>query len=180
MFRKKAEPAPIVPHAVIALTSDYLIEGYTSLEECEPFLTSFEDDEEKEDSLLVITSAQIQPLGARSFAPASAASWRVPYSAGFIAAIPRDEAALAYVREQNEDMTHAFGAQIFAGPYAMRGTVLSCYEKGDESDLIFSFGSLLLQDVEIDYLGADGMTKGIKVNYAVVNMQAVQGILLND
>ena len=180
MFRKKAEPAPIVPHAVIVLTSDYLIEGYTNLDECDPFLTSSEDQEEIDGALLVITSAQIQAVGARAFAPASVPSWRVPFSAGFIAAIPRDEAAIAYAHEQNEGMAYAFGAQIFAGPYAMRGTVLSCYEKADERDLIFGFTSLLMQDVEIDYLGADGMTKGIKVNYAVVNMQTVQGILLNS
>jgi hypothetical protein len=176
MFGKKGV-APKAPWAVRLLTPDFLIDGYTDLDshsEGAPFF------QRQTGSMplgaLWLTSVRFQATGPSSGTAPTANNWSLAYSAAFVAAIPNDEASLTATRLNIADLRNAFQAELFVGPYAIRGQLLSPAAHAGDFAMFGSYHSLVVKDAVIDYRLPGAQLTGLKAPLAVVRTLLLQGI----
>jgi hypothetical protein len=176
MFAKKGV-APKAPWAVRLLTPDFLIDGYVDLEahsEGAPFF------QRQTGTLplaaLWLTSARFQATGPSSGPAPAANNWSLAYSAAFVAVIPNDEPSLTATRAYTSDLRSAFPAELYVGPYAIRGQLLSPAAHTGDFAMLGSYLSLVVKDAEIDYRLPGAQLSGLKAPLAVVRTLLLQGI----
>ncbi len=114
-------PQPKKNWAIDVLTTDFLISGYIDGERFYRAFVFFGGDF----SSLALASARIQPTGNLAVPEALSAPWTVIYGETLVAIIPRDQASLDHVTKANADYKYAQLAEVYAGPYLLRGTLLS-------------------------------------------------------
>ena len=125
-------------------------------------------------SSLQMTQARFQPTGSLAVTTGTAAKWTLPYTGTFVATIPRDEASSEHVAKHIASTRHSFQAEVYVGPYVIRGTLL-CPDAN-----LYILGSYLtfgMQTVEIDGLQLGARLKGLAAPYVIVRTAMLHGIV---
>ena len=107
--------------AVQVLTLDYLIDGCIEEDRHRISFNLINGDARA----IRVLQARIQPTGPLQLPPRPEAPFVLVYGSRLVAIIPRDEASTAYALKQNASFKHAIPAEVFAGPYLLRGQALS-------------------------------------------------------
>src|SRR3569832_1770705 len=125
MFAKK--PAvPKAPWAVRLLTPDFLVDGFCDNEahpESWPFFTAYTDAATK--ALLWLDAPRFTVVAAGGAPPLDVKQWVAPYGGQHVALLPVYEASLAAIRKNIACHKYAFAAVLHAGPFSVRGQLLS-------------------------------------------------------
>jgi hypothetical protein len=153
------------PWAVQLLTFDYLIDGY------------IDGDREHYNLTLVylvkggavnmhLTSVRFQPTRNSALPTPPPAPWALVYGDGLVAVIPRDEAGTTFVTKKNADLFKvAVPAEVYVGPYVLRGKVLS---PDKELTVFESYRRFAMQDAEISCLLPGALLTGLQAPYVLV------------
>jgi len=176
MFGKK--PAPKAPWSVQLLTTEFLVDGH--MDGDDPTGPWFLQVQAADLAMatLTLTDASFEPTAGQNVPEMRAAKWVLPSTGQFVGVLPRDEASLAYCASRNGNSKHAVpGAVVFAGPYAIRGTVLS---PDNDLDILSGYLTFAMRDVMIDSVAAGAKLKGLAAPYIVLRSLLVHGILLNS
>ncbi len=160
MFKKK-ETAPKPLAAVQMLTLDYLIEGYLDV-----------DDSGWPFGGVTLTSVRFEPTGSLTPPTTTAANWYVLETSPVVAAIPRDEAILAYSKKTFRDWKYPLPAELYVGPYLIQGIVLRVIKDTDPALLMSGLADeAVVQDVVIDCLLPGTRLKRLSAPLAVVSTE---------
>jgi len=100
-------------------------------------------------------------------------SWVVSQYGSIIAIIPNDETSIQYVAEANVRNT-VMAADLYVGPYLIRGNLLNVNENIDYLNSCFS---VLVKDAQIDCLLPGSSLKSLQAPYAIVRTLLMQGIV---
>jgi hypothetical protein len=161
---------PSAQWAIQVLTLDYLIDG------------SLDADRDKNSFRLMghdvspvpVTSARFRAAGAYSLPQLPATPWLLIYGDQLVALIPRDEAGLAAARMFNAAFKVAVPAEVYAGPYVIRGQVLS----PDGSLRVFEgYTGFPVQDAEIKSLIPGAQLGLLKAPYVLVMSRHKQALI---
>ena len=174
MFGKK-QSTPKALWAVQVLTTDFLVDGQMDYDDPSgPWWFLQAQSGALAVATLSLTQASFQPTAGQNIQPTPAANWVLPSSGQFVAAIPRDEASTAYAMKENSSSRHPIPAVVFAGPYAIRGTILS----PDPNLYILSGYSIFaMQGAVIDCLAPGSRLHGLAAPYLLVRSLLVHGIV---
>lgn len=161
---------PSTQWAVQVLTLDYLIDGSLDSERDK---TSFRL-QGHDVSPLPLTSARFRPTGVLSVSPPPAVPWVLIYGDQLVAIIPKDEAGLANARQLNAVFKVGVKAEVYAGPYVIRGEVLS----PDGSLRVFEgYTGFPVQDAEIKCLIPGAQLGLLKAPYVLVMSRHKQALV---
>jgi len=171
MFGKK-QPAR-APWSVQLLTTDYLISGH--LDGDSTGATFLHVQKEKLAwAMLTLTDAQCEATAGLAAPPALVPEWVLTNMAQFVALLPRDEGSLAYCAKKNNSSNHPFAAEVYVGPYVLRGTLLST----DTSlDFLADYATFVMQTVVIDSLAPGARLRGLAAPYVIVRSLLLHGIV---
>ena len=149
------------------LTREYLIEGTIDGNKYKLGFQLFMGDT----NLYALNNASFRPTGNLSVPARSQVPWTVVYGSELIGVIPKDEASTAYAIKANSTFTNPVPAEIFAGPYSIKGTMLTQLKDilGLASSTIFA-----ARDVEINCLLPHAQLTGFKVPYILLTGRNVQ------
>ncbi len=144
MFGSKT---PIPPAVVQVLLVDYLVEG--CLEHPEIMNADNTDYWNLRDNMftsgLWLTSVRFQPTGYFGVAPQTVEKEFFVYGDSIVAVIPQDDRSRRLALEKNSAWSHPLPAEVHAGPYVIRGTVMG---KGPNT-MAFSWSCLLMRDLAV-------------------------------
>ena len=161
---------PSTKWAVQVLTLDYLIDGSLDSERDK---TSFRL-QGHDVSPLPVTSARFRPTGALSVSPPPAVPWILIYGDQLVAIIPKDEAALANACQLNAMFKVQVRAEVYAGPYVIRGQVLS----PDGSLRVFEgYTGFPVEEAEIKCLIPGAQLGVLKAPYVLVMSRHKQALV---
>jgi hypothetical protein len=161
---------PSTQWAVQVLTLDYLIDGKLDSERDK---TSFRL-QGHDVSPLPLTSVRFRPTGVLSVSPPPAVPWVLIYGDQLVAIIPKDEAGLANARQFNTVFKVGVKAEVYAGPYVIRGQVLS----PDGSLRVFEgYTGFPVQDAEIKCLIPGAQLGLLKAPYVLVMSRHKQALV---
>jgi len=151
-------------HRVQVLTLDYLVEGTAELSG-QNLIRVFE-----------LTDVTMRPArGAAEPAPRGS-TWAIGETYdGLIAIAPVDDDGRDALMEYADVGKHELPADVFTGPYRVRGTILAPV---DDATSLANLGRLWLRDVEVECL-APGATLGTwEPSSALLFLSRLQGIVL--
>ncbi len=180
MFGRKSESKepqapPVSPLLVQVLTTEYLIEGHSDPKDTLLDYLFVSELHERPD--VILTNAQVRPTGSLSISAFTCPVWEGVYSTPVVAIIPRDEAGIQKARKAWKDFKYPFKVEIFSGPYAIQGTIMS-----SEKDEPFNFGSnfiySLMTDAEIDNLAPGSKLGHLSAPVIALNAMPVHGFYL--
>ena len=123
MFGRGSRKQPLPPWAVQILTPEYLVDGYSDSEDNIFEYLSVADSDDDFD--YTFTSARVQPTGLLTIPPFSCQEWTCAFLTSVVAVLPRDDASLKAVQKAWEDSEYSYRAELFAGPYLIRGAIQS-------------------------------------------------------
>ena len=171
MFGRKPSKPPPPDLVVQILTPEYLIDGYSNPEDnlFEYLCTADFDD----DFNYTFKSTQVQSTGTLSTPPFSCREWHGSFLSSIIALIPRDDASLEATRAAFEDYEYPFRAEIFAGPYLVRGELMSNIE--DEPNYL-TFAAV--KDAEIESLLPGAKMSRLNSSLLILNGMHIHGYYL--
>jgi hypothetical protein len=169
--RSKKTPKP--PNPVRLLTTEYLLDGY---DDDQYSLLNYSTINEDLDNI-VLDSVQVQPLGDQQIASFTCQKWFGYINETTVAIIPRDEEGFRLVREAWSENEYPFKAEIFAGPYIIRGTIMSDDEDGPIID-INQYLFLLVTDVEIESQVPGSKLGQLRSPVALINGMLIHGFYL--
>jgi hypothetical protein len=115
------EAASPVQWAVQVLTLDYLIDGCIDEQRNRIAFHLVNGDARA----LRVMQARIAPTGALQAPVRSDVPYVLVYGSRLVALIPRDQASTDYALRQNASFRIPIPAEVYAGPYLLRGQVLS-------------------------------------------------------
>jgi len=151
-------------HRVQVLTLDYLIDGTVELS--------------GQNLIRIFTLTDVTMRAARgSVAPEPlGATWAIGEEyGGLIAVAPVDAAGHAALERYADTGSHELRADVFTGPYRVRGTILA---PDDDPAVLANLGRLMVRDPEIECL-APGATLGTwRPPSALLFMSQFQGIVV--
>jgi hypothetical protein len=143
------------------LTLDYLIDGYMDGDR-DKNIFRLADGKVYD---LPLASVQFQPAGNLVALMHAVVPWTLVNSESLVGIIPRDAASTACAMQNNTFFKHSFHAEVYIGPYVLRGTVLAF----DNSVRILPmYPGFPMQDVEINCLLPGSKLVGLKAPYMVV------------
>jgi len=176
MFQKKPS-APKAPWTVRVLTADFLVDGFADTEahpESWAFFTTAVGSTPT--GLLWLDGPKFTPVIAGVAAPPAVRQWVLPFTGDFTALMPFDDACLAAVRKNIASLKEPHAALVHAGPFALRGQLLSEYGAVSYLSTMSGHLSLAMQDVEIEYLRPNPGFSGLKAPLVLLHTRALQGI----
>jgi len=146
---------------VQVLTLHYLIDGYLDGERDKSIFRLLD----KEGVDLPLASVQFQPAGNLAAPMHAVVPWTMVFGQNQVALIPRDAAAVAYaVQNIPAYLKQSFQAEVYAGPYVIRGKLLC----SDSSVRVMPTQSIFpMLDVEVTCLLA-GSKLALKAPYLMV------------
>jgi len=164
-----SHPASVSNGVTQILTSEYLVEGHLQNPE---ILNARDSDfwnmrEAMFTSGVWLTTVTVQPTGNYAVAAQSLGQAVRVCGDALVAVIPRDEASLALIRKNNAAWRYPLPAEVYAGPYVIRGTVLG---KGNNLGA-FDWDTFLMRDVEISSVLPNSAWTGLKAPCAYVGGQ---------
>ncbi|MGA2505062.1 MAG: hypothetical protein ABSG01_13305 [Anaerolineales bacterium] len=161
---------PSIKWAIQVLTLDYLIDGSLDADRDKYSFRLLGHDV----SPLPVTSARFRPTGALSVSPPPATPWVLIYGDQLVAIIPKDDAGLTNARQLNAAFKVAVPAEVYAGPYVIRGQVLS----PDGSLRVFEgYTGFPVQDAEIKCLIPGAQLGVLKAPYVLVMSRHKQALV---
>ena len=169
--------SPKPPSAVQVLTLDYLIDGYTDVEEAWAFFENLSRSTSPT-TILSLSSVRLHSTGSLAELTPAPSTWQMPYEAALVAVLPRDEASLAYATKKNAGLRYAFPAVVSVGPYAIRGKLLSSQADIRDLTFLYVYRSLVLREAEINCLKPGSQLTGLQAPLAIVHTELLQGISL--
>ncbi len=177
MFRKKEPPPPKPPCKVQVLTQDYSITGVLDEENSvshEFFFgsTDSQDYDYALEACLFLVGAQMRSLFPTAIPDPSGGEFALSFTSPWVILLPLDETGAAIVLDPDEEYESVYKADVRAGPFSIRGTVL-CSDEAFKLDVY----ALVLRDVEIACARPGSTFSGIKAPLAVVNTAQVQGVM---
>lgn len=163
MFGSKSAPVADVPVQVLLL--DYLVEGYFLY----PDIIMARDSDywtlnEKMFTGMWLKSVRFQPTGNLQVSPQSVAKEFYLTGDNVVAAIPQGEPSIALAVKNNSAYRYPLKAEIYVGPYLIRGSVLG---KGQNTGA-FDHGSYFVREAEIISLLPNASWTGLKAPYLFV------------
>ena len=176
MFQKKPT-IPKAPWAVRLLTPDFLVDGFTDSEahpEIWPFFTT--EIGASPTGLLWLDAPKFTPVIAGTPVPPAVSQWVLPFAGEFMAVMPFDDACLAAVRKNIASLKSPHAVVVHAGPFALRGQLLSEYAAVSYLSTMSAHMTLAIQDVEIEYRRPNPNFTGLKAPLVLVHTRALQGI----
>ena len=178
MFSKK--PAiPKAPWAVRVLTPDFLIDGQVDTEAHPESWEFFSPSVSRNDSgLLWLNAPRFTATSANSGAAPAVSTWVVPLSGGVVAVLPFDNASLAEMQKNVADFNHPYPALLHVGPFAIRGQLLSEFDKAADVSNMAGYHSLAVANAEIEYRLPGAAFTGLKSPLMLVHMRRLQGFAL--
>jgi hypothetical protein len=157
---------------VQALTLDYLVDGFIDGSQDKAYFRVM-------DNVLYnigLVNVHFQATGNLPTPNPDYAPLTIVYGEQLVALIPGDEASLASAMQSNNALKFSTRAQVFAGSYVIRGTVL-CY---DTNGRVFqSYRGFPVQDAEISCRLPGAQWSGLKAPYLVVLNQHKQLVVPN-
>lgn len=172
MFGRRSNKPPATPWPVQVLTSEYVIEGY-----CDPEDTLFQTvsmADSDENVQIVLKSAQVRPAGSLSIASFTCREWIIDYWTGVVAVIPRDMAGQKALQEEWESAEYPLRAELFAGPYLLRGMVMS----DEEERLSYPGAQIYITEAEIECLLPGAQLGRLNAPMLVLNGTRLDGYYL--
>ena len=171
-FGKKDKPAsPSRPVRVTILTDEYIIDA---LDDPELSILQAVYDSEVDDAsggVIVMKDATLRSLRQGAAPARTFPEWHLPSLVNIIAILSDDPAANDLIREGWEDYETPFKAFIYAGAYAIEGTIFS----EDDSPPDFMIRTFTpLEDATVTYQ-FDGKEKTIRGRWGVVNSVLMHG-----
>jgi hypothetical protein len=166
------------PWLVQVLTPDYLVEGH--FDEGDEnymglyFFRAWPDLDGKlpVSACMHLTNARFQSMSNLTLPPSSATDW-FGFPNNMLALFPRDELSLAYMFKNNAPK-NLIPAEIYVGPYLIKGTIL-CPEKSLIAlRIYFNFA---VQDAVIECLTPGAKFQSHKEPFVMVRTHLVQGII---
>ena len=161
---------PKIPWHVQALTLDYLVDGYIDSSHDKAYFRAMDN------ALYNIGLANVhfQATGSLPGPARDSAPWTLVYGEQLVALVPCDEASLVNAVQLNNGYKVATQAEVYAGSYVIRGTVLSYDANGS---VFQSFRSFPVQDAEVICRLPGAQWTGLKAPYLVVMSQHKQLVL---
>jgi hypothetical protein len=175
------------PWALQILTTEHLIEGsfyadkYKSGgEDIFAQSTTVDEDETTSDTFVNIRllEARLQPTGNLTTPVQTFPGLELPTFDLVVAIIPADPASLQSAQKAYKGYRHPLDAVIYAGPYLMRGKVLSDYADGSRSPFTDT-QFLPLVDVEIDCQVQGARLSSFRAPWLLLNGSQVHAYWLN-
>jgi hypothetical protein len=171
---------PKMPWAVRVLTPDFLVDGSFNESDKTPWTSFFRavsNTDTGPQEIMRLTSARMHSSSGRLPVPADVQpNWVVSQSGSIIAVIPHDETSIKYVAEANSRNT-ALPADLYVGPYLIRGVLLNASQDIGYLDSCFS---VVLKDAQIDCLLPGSSIKSLQAPYAIVRTLLMQGIVFRN
>ena len=155
-------PTPKKSWAIDVLTTDYLISGTVDGDRNYAAFQLMSGDV----SSLALAAARIQPIGQLGTPDSLTAPWAVAYGDSIVAIIPRDQACLDYAAQRNADWKNPQPAEVYVGPYLMRGTLLS--PANDARTFAAFTTGFALQQAQISSLLPGSRFAGLSASYVLV------------
>ena len=151
--------------AVDILTTDYLLSGTLDGDRnplaFQPFGGDFQS--------IVLTGARMTSTGTLAVPDSLTAPWVVAYSDAVVAIIPRDAGSLEYAMKRGSDSKFSQKAEIFVGPYLVRG--LLCSPANDVRTLAAFSTGFIVQQASISSLLPGARLTGLSAPYALFTGQ---------
>jgi hypothetical protein len=164
MFGSK-KPAKKPLWSIRVLTRDTLIDGFIDSDSSDMILTNdgtFEN--------IQLTSAQIQTTSNLITPNHPTTPWATVFREAVVAVIPGDEASLTYALETN-DFEDPILAEVYAGPYLIRGLVMAEVEK---LDIYTDTEMVIVKDAQIDCLLPGAKLKGLHAQVVFLTSAHIQ------
>jgi hypothetical protein len=173
----KKPPAPKPLWRLQLLTGEYLIEGCFNPDEnkvgsadifemtCENVLDGGGIEAFHR---LGLTNVEIQPTGVLSLPEQSYAEWGMTDFDQVIAVIPRDEASLQAAQKAFQEYRYPLRAEIYAGPYRLRGKILSDSTIPRRSPFLMN-QIVPLVEAEIDNRLPGARLSGLRADWMLLN-----------
>ena len=154
-------PPTKIPWQVQILTLDYLVEGHLDSDRDGYPFRLFNHDI----TPIPLSQARFRPTGDLKLPERPVTPWVLINGDDLVAIIPRDDASVAHAIQVNASDRIASRADVFVGPYVIRGTVHSPHE-----DLrIFAMRvGFIVRDAEITCLRPDAQLVGLKAPIVLV------------
>ena len=167
------DPA-VTQWAIQVLTSEYLVEGSMDSRDGENSTFLHAEAGSVPFAARELTRATLQPTGALAVAAGASAKFSLPYDTAVVAVIPRDAAGSAYALKRNSGSSHPIPANVYAGPYLLRGTILS---PDKELSILAGYQSFAMQAVTIDSLAPGARLRDFQAPYVIVRTHKLHGIV---
>ncbi len=155
-------PTPKKNWAVDLLTTEFLISGFIDGDHHRRAFQLIGGDV----SSLALSSARLQPTGNLGLPDSLTAPWAVAYGNTLVVVIPRDRPSLDYAMQQNSDWKNPQPAEVYAGHYLLRGTLLS--PAADVRTLAAFTTGFAMQQVQISSLLPGSRLSGLTAPYVLV------------
>jgi hypothetical protein len=175
LHSKKQPKAPSNPWLVQILTPEYLIDGYCQPEE--DLFLSLSTSSYTDILGITLTSAYIQPTGNLSISPFSSPKWILSFSSMCLAVIPRDESSLKAAREAFNEYQYPFHVVLYAGPFIIRGTMLS-NDEDDPTPFYENFTFFPMIEADIDCLIPGSKLSRLNAPFLALNSIYLHGLEL--
>ena len=147
--------------AVQVLTRDYLIEGNLDGERDKYSFRLVGHDV----GTVILTSARFQPATTLAVPARPPVPQVLIHGDELVALIPRDEAGTTEDMKNNAPFKYPVPAEVYVGPYVIRGQVLSM----DKNLRVFAtYVGFVVQDAVVDCLLPGAQLTGLKAPYLLV------------
>ena len=117
---------------------------------------------------LSLTDVSIKPTGMLDLPPQSYPEWAITVIDQVIAIIPRDKASLQAAQKAFREYRYPLPVEIFAGPYRLRGKILSDSTIPKRSPFLMS-QIAPLAEAEINNLLPGARMKGLRADWLLLN-----------
>ena len=117
---------------------------------------------------LSLTDVSIKPTGMLDLPPQSYPEWAITVIDQVIAIIPRDEASLQAAQKAFREYRYPLPVEIFAGPYRLRGKILSDSTIPKRSPFLMN-QVVPLAEAEIENLLSGAKMKGLRADWLLLN-----------
>jgi hypothetical protein len=160
-FGSKKDEEPL---RIQVLTLDYLVEG-TAVFSGQNFIR-----------FIYMTDVSMRATSAGAEPAPRGTTWSVGETMrGVIGFIGQDEAAQEKVLEWGNAGKHELAADIYTGPYRVRGTLLGT---DDDPKVLANLLPTVMRDAQIDYLAPGGSLGTLQAPAVMLYMTDLQGIVL--
>ena len=159
--------------SVQVLTPDYLIDGnFDSKDVGGLSFFSMQTGSNVPVASLQLSSALLQPTGNLAMPITPVAKWITSFNDAFVGVIPLDEPSTAHALKNNK-APHPVPADVYVGPYLIRGIVMS---PDKNLEILGDVLSFLVQNARITCLTSGAQMTEIRAPNMLVRTLLLQGI----
>jgi hypothetical protein len=190
MFNSKKQPTSRMPWAIQVLTTEYLIDGTVQPGSYMSGNSNVFEHLAKDDSWLqqggvsftamTWTGVHVQPTGNLGMPVQTYSVWQLMSYDNVVAFIPNDDASKEAFQDAFKNYKHPLSADVFSGPYRIRGAFLSQSANRLTPQLATENSLFPLQDARIESLLPGASLTGMQAQWLLLNAFLLHGVGVNQ